>query len=101
MTVAEKNYIIRYRQMLLYTDELLICVRLEILGWVDHFKSTNPIVTPSQWLANQVKDSFLASFPVRVINNGIDFQTFCYCESDFRSRNNLGTKIVILGVAFD
>lgn len=59
------------------------------------------IVTPSQWLANQVKDSFLASFPVRVINNGIDFQTFCYCESDFRSRNNLGTKIVILGVAYD
>lgn len=59
------------------------------------------IVTPSNWLANQVKDSFLANYPVRVINNGIDVQTFRYRESDFRSRYNIGTKIVVLGVAFD
>ena len=30
------------------------------------------IVTPSKWLANLVKESFLGKYPVEVINNGID-----------------------------
>ena len=29
------------------------------------------IVTPSKWLANLVKESFLGKYPVEVINNGI------------------------------
>lgn len=34
------------------------------------------IVTPSQWLCNQVKMSFLSEYPIYVINNGIDLAIF-------------------------
>lgn len=34
------------------------------------------IVTPSQWLANQVSVSFLKDYPCNVINNGIDLELF-------------------------
>lgn len=59
------------------------------------------IVTPSQWLENLVKESFLSNFPTRVINNGIDLTIFKKSPSDFRKINGLEDKIIILGVAFD
>lgn len=34
------------------------------------------IVTPSQWLAGLVKESYLKEYPIKVINNGIDLSTF-------------------------
>lgn len=59
------------------------------------------IITPSQWLANLVKKSFLKYFPVKVINNGIDLSVFKSIESDFKEKYNCKDKFVILGVAFD
>lgn len=47
------------------------------------------IVTPSQWLAGLVKQSFLAEYPVRVINNGIDLNVFKPTESDFREEHGI------------
>ena len=38
------------------------------------------LVTPSQWLANEVRQSFLHPFPLRVIPNGIDLSTFFPCQ---------------------
>lgn len=35
------------------------------------------VVTPSQWLKGQVKQSFLREYPVRVIPNGVDLNVFC------------------------
>lgn len=58
------------------------------------------IVTPSQWLADLVKQSFLKDYPIRVINNGIDLEVFKPTESDFRARYALEDKYVLLGVAF-
>lgn len=58
------------------------------------------IVTPSQWLAELVKQSFLKEYPVKVINNGIDLNVFKPTESDFRKKYNLEDKKVVLGVAF-
>ena len=58
------------------------------------------IIIPSKWLAEQVKQSFLKDYPVRVINNGIDLSIFKPTESDFRVRYGLVGKKVILGVAF-
>ena len=58
------------------------------------------IVTPSQWLADLVKQSFLKDYPVKVINNGIDLSVFKPTESDFRQRYAIGEKKIILGVAF-
>ena len=34
------------------------------------------IVTPSTWLAELVKQSFLKEYPVKVINNGVDLDIF-------------------------
>lgn len=58
------------------------------------------IITPSQWLADQVKMSFLKEYPVKVINNGIDLSIFKPTDSDFRDRYGLVDKKVVLGVAF-
>lgn len=58
------------------------------------------IVTPSQWLADLVKQSFLKDYPVKVINNGIDLSIFKPSESEFRKKYALENKKVILGVSF-
>lgn len=57
------------------------------------------IVTPSKWLANLVKESFLKGYEVTVINNGVDLNMFKPTESDFRKKYKIEDKFVILGVA--
>lgn len=60
------------------------------------------IVTPSEWLSNLVKQSFLGEYDVRVINNGIDLSVFKPTASDFRKKHGISEdKFVLLGVAFD
>lgn len=59
------------------------------------------IITPSKWLCENVKNSFLNKYPVKVINNGIDLTKFKYIENDYKDRFNLSDKKVILGVASD
>lgn len=58
------------------------------------------IVTPSQWLADLVKQSYLSDYPVKVIYNGIDLSVFKPTESDFRETHGLQNKRLVLGVAF-
>ena len=58
------------------------------------------IVTPSQWLADLVGQSFLKDYPVQVIHNGIDLNVFQPTESDFRGKYGFENKKIILGVAF-
>ena len=57
------------------------------------------IVTPSKWLADLVKQSFLKDYTVKVINNGIDLSVFKPCDSDFRKKYGLEDKFLLLGVA--
>ena len=57
------------------------------------------VVTPSQWLADLTKSSFLGKFPIKVINNGIDLSVFKPTDSDFRERYMLKDKTILLGVA--
>ena len=58
------------------------------------------IVTPSQWLADLVKQSFLRNYPVKVINNGIDLSVFKPIESDFSIKNGISDdQFLILGIA--
>ena len=59
------------------------------------------IVTPSKWLSKQVKESFLADYPLRIINNGININVFKkYTNSDeVRKKYNMEKKYIILGVA--
>lgn len=57
------------------------------------------IVTPSEWLAKKVKQSFLSEYSIRVINNGIDLEKFKPSKSEFRKKQKLEGKFIILGVA--
>lgn len=57
------------------------------------------IVTPSEWLGECVRQSFLKRYPVQVIHNGIDLTVFHPRKSAFRERFALQDKFVILGVA--
>jgi glycosyltransferase involved in cell wall biosynthesis len=57
------------------------------------------LVTPSRWLANLAKRSFLKEYPVKVINNGIDLDVFKPTLSDFREKYGLENRFIILGVA--
>lgn len=44
------------------------------------------IVTPSQWLADLVKESYLKEYDIKVINNGIDLNVFRPTKGDFEER---------------
>ena len=57
------------------------------------------LITPSQWLADLVKQSFLKEYPVEVHYNTIDTSVFKPTPSDFRERYGLTDKKIALGVA--
>lgn len=58
------------------------------------------IITPSEWLKDQVKQSFLKDYPVETLNNGIDLNIFQPRKSDFRKNHQIKeNKFIILGVA--
>lgn len=56
-------------------------------------------VTPSKWLANLVRESFLRGHDIKVINNGIDLNRFKPTKSNFKKILNIEDKYIILGVA--
>ena len=57
------------------------------------------IVTPSQWLAGVVRQSFLSEYPVRVIPNGIDLEVFYPQKNNIRVQMGLEGKRIVLGVS--
>lgn len=57
------------------------------------------LITPSRWLAELTRKSFLRDYPVQVINNKINQNVFHKCNSDFKEKSGIGSKILILGVA--
>ena len=57
------------------------------------------LVTPSLWLANQVKKSFLKNHSCQVIYNGINLEVFHYTEPDFFKNLAKSEKKLLLGVA--
>lgn len=57
------------------------------------------IITPSNWLAELVRQSYLGEYPVEVSYNQIDTNVFKKTNSNFRKDFNLENEIIILGVA--
>lgn len=57
------------------------------------------LVTPSLWLKNEVKKSYLQNYITKVINNGIDPETFKPTSSDIKKKYGIQSKRIILGVA--
>lgn len=56
------------------------------------------IVTPSNWLAGLVKESFLNKYPVKVIHNGIDLEVFKPTPSTWKEDHGI-TKPIVLACA--
>lgn len=56
------------------------------------------IVTPSHWLANLMKKSFLKDYTVKVIHNGIDTSKFKPLENDFKEYFGIQDKFILVGV---
>ena len=57
------------------------------------------IVTPSKWLAELAKESYLKKYPIKVINNGINLKIFKPTTGNFKERykisedkNNAGNR---------
>lgn len=57
------------------------------------------VITPSRWMADLVKESFMKEYPVEVVPNTVDTSVFHPLSSDFRQRYHLEKKYIILGVA--
>lgn len=57
------------------------------------------LITPSKWLADLTRQSFLKEYPVEVHYNTIDTSIFKPTPSDFCERYGLQDKIIVLGVA--
>lgn len=57
------------------------------------------LLTPSNWLADLVRQSFLKEYPIEVRYNTIDSRIFKPTPSDFRQRYGLDGKKVVLGVS--
>lgn len=57
------------------------------------------VVTPSKWLAELVRQSYLKEYNVSVIHNGIDLSVFRPTDSNFREKYGCVDKYIVLGVA--
>lgn len=59
------------------------------------------IVTPSQWLADMVSQSFFKEYPLEVIYNGIELDIFKPTQSDIRHKYGWENKKIVLGVSVE
>lgn len=59
------------------------------------------LVTPSNWLLDLTKESFLNEYSALCINNGIDLEIFKPRVSRFREKYHIQDKRIVLGVAFE
>ena len=57
------------------------------------------IITPSQWLAEVTKQSYMGKYDIRPIPNGVDLEVFKPTQGDFRVKYGLEDKKIVLGVA--
>lgn len=57
------------------------------------------LITPSKWLADLVKQSFLSKYDVKVEHDTVNTKIFKPTPSSFRKKYGLEDKYVVLGVA--
>lgn len=61
--------------------------------------SNMTLITPSKWLADLVKESYLKEYDVKVIHNQINYNVFYPVASDLKEKYHILDKKVVLGVA--
>lgn len=57
------------------------------------------LITPSKWLADLTRESFLCEYPVTIVHNTIDSSIFHRVKSNFKKRYNIENRYIILGVS--
>lgn len=57
------------------------------------------LVTPSQWLADLISESYMKEYTTRVIYNGVDTETFKPVDSNAKEKYKCQGKKIVLGVA--
>ena len=57
------------------------------------------LITPSQWLADLTRHSFLCEYPVSVVYNSIDTSIFRRVDSSFKKKYDIENYKIILGVS--
>lgn len=69
----------------------------EMFSRLDHLI----IITPSEWMANWIRNSYFNKYTIKVIPNGINLKIFSYCrpENQFLEKYSLKHKKILLGVA--
>ena len=84
-----------------YPTAIISSARRNLLKKKKAFTSLSnlTIVTPSVWLSNLVLKSFLQKYPTKVINNGIDLNSFYFEKNGFREKYNIDNKKVILCIS--
>ncbi|MBE6133353.1 MAG: glycosyltransferase [Erysipelotrichaceae bacterium] len=93
--IYNKRY---YPKSFIRTEKLQLKLKKHYFSLLNHMT----IVTPSKWLSDLVKQSFLCKYPTRVIYNGIDFSVFKPQQSDCKRKYKINNnRFVLLGVAFD
>ncbi len=82
---------------LLDTSSMLYKRKKELLSDI-----SMTVVTPSRWLSELVKESFLRNCDLQIINNGIDTKIFKPMQSSVRVEHGIArTDKMILGVGFE
>lgn len=61
--------------------------------------SNMTLITPSKWLADLVKESYLKEYDVKVIHNQINYDVFYPVASNLKEKYHILNKKVVLGVA--
>lgn len=57
------------------------------------------IISPSMWLKKILSQSYLSSYPIHVIHNGIDLDIFAPSYSNIKNEYDIDNKTVLLAVA--
>lgn len=57
------------------------------------------VVTVSNWLKGLVEESFFSKYPIRVIYDGIDTDSFVFRDNSLRFKYNLENKFILLAAA--
>lgn len=57
------------------------------------------IVTPSEWLAYRVRNSFLKEYNIKIVNNKVEREIFKPTPSSFKKKYGIEDKKIILGVS--
>lgn len=57
------------------------------------------LITPSKWLADLTRESFLSCYPVEVVYNKVDTEVFRNTTNDVKNELGIPDKKMILGVA--